>query len=454
MKDRLAQALKSADVDYCEVRYETSDNTRVAYRGGHVEAAQSGKVTGGIVRACHKGGWAKAVFSTPDALESMVREACQSARLVGDRQTQLARIPPATEDSPARMKRDPRQVGLEEKIALVRETNDVLLSGHPAIRSTLCSYSDQFRTVTYANTDGACFFEERPDMVLVLHATASNEGLVQSAHDSFRSSESFDDLAGRVQEARQVAGRAGDLLEAPSGPSGSFTVVLDPEMAGVFCHEAFGHLSEADFLYENPKMRDLMKPGRKVGVEQLSIVDDGTLPGLGGTWARDDEGTPMQRTDLVQNGVLAGHLHSRETAGMMGAQPTGNARSVSRRHAPICRMTNTFIEAGGVAFDQMLSDIDDGIYACGAFGGQTMLEQFTFSAAYAYRIRKGRVDHLLRDVMFTGNVFQTLHAIDAVGDDLKMCNRGGGCGKGGQSPLPVSFGSPHLRIRDVIVGGR
>jgi TldD protein len=454
MKDRLAEALKTADADYCEIRYETSDNTQVAYRGGQVEAARSAKVTGGIVRACHKGGWAKAVFSTPEEIESMVGQACEAARLVGDRKTQLAQVSPATEDAPARMKRDPRHVSLEEKIDLVRQTNEVLLSGHRAIRSTLCSYSDQFRTVTYANTDGACFSEQRPDMVLILHATASKEGLVQSAHESFRSSESFDDLTGRTEEAREVAGRAGQLLEAPSGPSGSFTVVLDPEMAGVFCHEAFGHLSEADFLYENPKMRDLMKVGRKVGVEQLSIVDDGTLPGLGGTWAHDDEGTPMQRTDLIRDGVLAGHLHSRETAAMMGAEPTGNARSVSRKYAPICRMTNTFIQSGDVPFDRMVADIDDGIYACGAFGGQTMLEQFTFSAAYAYRIRKGKVDQLLRDVMFTGNVFQTLHAIDAVGDDLKMCNRGGGCGKGGQSPLPVSFGSPHLRIRDVVVGGR
>jgi TldD protein len=117
-------------------------------------------------------------------------------------------------------------------------------------------------------------------------------------------------------------------------------------------------------------------------------------------------------------------------------------------------MTNTLIENGDMDFQSMISQIDDGIYACGAFGGQTMLEQFTFSAAYAYRIRKGRIDQLLRDVMLTGNVFETLHAIEAVGDDLKILSRGGGCGKGGQSPLPVAFGSPHLRIHDVIVGGR
>jgi TldD protein len=201
-------------------------------------------------------------------------------------------------------------------------------------------------------------------------------------------------------------------------------------------------------------MRDLMKVGNRVGVDELSIVDDGTLVGMGGTWALDDEGTHMRKTDLLRNGFLAGHLHSRETAARMGAEPTGNARSVSRKYAPIVRMTNTYIEAGNVGFQEMIGDIEDGIYACGAFGGQTMLEQFTFSAAYAYRIRKGEICELLRDVMLTGNVFQTLYAIDAIGDDLTLCNRGGGCGKAGQSPLPVSFGSPHIRIQDVVVGGR
>jgi TldD protein len=454
MKDRLADALKRADVDYCEIRYETNDASQVGYRGKQVETAQSAKYTGGVVRACHKGGWGNAVFSTLEELEEMVEAACASARMVGREETLLAPVEPQTGDIEADMRRDPREVSLADKIALVREANEVLLDSHPAIRSTRCIYADQFRSVHYANTDGACFREQRPDMVLRFHATASRDSLVQSAHESFRSSRSFDDLAGRLDEAREVSERAGQLLDAPSGPSGAFTVVLDPEMAGVFCHEAFGHLSEADFLYENPKMRELMKVGKLVGVDALSIVDDGTQAGLGGTWALDDEGTPMKKTDLIRDGHLAGHLHSRETAARMGADPTGNARSVSRKHAPIVRMTNTFIEAGDVAFEEMIRDIDDGIYACGAFGGQTMLEEFTFSAAYAYRIRKGRIEELLRDVMFTGNVFETLYAIDAVGNDLKMYNRGGGCGKAGQSPLPVSFGSPHLRIRDVVVGGR
>jgi TldD protein len=196
-----------------------------------------------------------------------------------------------------------------------------------------------------------------------------------------------------------------------------------------------------------------MHLGREVGVPDLTIVDDGSRGTLLGTHAYDDEGTPTGRTELVREGVLVGHLHSLETAGRMDARPTGNARALGRHHRPIVRMTNTYVEGGSTPFADLVADVDDGLYACSAFGGQTMMEMFTFSAAYGYRIRGGEVGELVRDVVLTGNVFETLHRIDGLGDDFQMIERGGGCGKGGQSPLPVTFGAPHVRIRDVVVGG-
>jgi TldD protein len=117
-------------------------------------------------------------------------------------------------------------------------------------------------------------------------------------------------------------------------------------------------------------------------------------------------------------------------------------------------MTNTYIEPGPLTRDQLFAGVDDGIYACGMMGGQTMMEMFTFSAAYGYRIRQGQIGELIRDIVVTGNVFETLHAIDGIADDLTLYELGGGCGKGGQSPLPVTFGGPHIRVRDVVVGGR
>jgi TldD protein len=151
--------------------------------------------------------------------------------------------------------------------------------------------------------------------------------------------------------------------------------------------------------------------------------------------------------------VLVGRLHSRETAATMGETPTGNARALDHHFPPIVRMTNTYIEPGEARFEDMIADIKLGIYARNWYGGTTTMEQFTFSAGEAYMIRNGQVAELIRPVVLSGNLFVTLENIDMIGNDLEM-NQGGGCGKGGQVPLPVSNGSPHIRIRNVLVGGR
>ncbi|MCK4387999.1 MAG: TldD/PmbA family protein, partial [Dehalococcoidia bacterium] len=176
-------------------------------------------------------------------------------------------------------------------------------------------------------------------------------------------------------------------------------------------------------------------------------------PDLRGSYKYDDEGTPGARTYLIHEGILVGRLHSRETAAKMGERPTGNARAISYLFPPIVRMTNTFIESGNSSFEEILSDVEEGVYVKDWYGGQTSLEMFTFSAGEAYMIHNGKLAGLLRPVVLSGNVFVTLNNIDAIGSDLSM-NQGGGCGKGGQSPLPVSNGSPHIRIRHCLIGGR
>ena len=147
-----------------------------------------------------------------------------------------------------------------------------------------------------------------------------------------------------------MAHRAVDLLKAPQVKGGEYTVILDPILAGVFIHEAFGHLSEADHVYEDDRMRDIMYMGRRFGGKHLNVIDGAAVPGLRGSYAYDDEGTPATRTHLIREGVLVGRLHSRETAAKMGETPTGNARAINYRHPPIVRMTNTFIEPGEATF--------------------------------------------------------------------------------------------------------
>jgi TldD protein len=259
---------------------------------------------------------------------------------------------------------------------------------------------------------------------------------------------------GRHALAEQVARQAVDLLSAPPVQGGRYTVVCNRRLAGVFAHEAFGHLSEADFVYSDPKAREMMVLGRRFGPPILTIADDGSLPGLRGSHKYDDEGTPTGRTDLIREGVLVGRLHSRETAAKMGERPTGNARATGYRYPPIVRMTNTFVEGGDTSLEEMLAGIDLGVYACDAYGGQTAVENFSFSAGHAYMIRGGQVAEMVRDVILSGNLFTTLANIDAVGNDFEWPESGGSCGKGQGGGLPVAMGSPHIRIRDVLIAGK
>jgi TldD protein len=223
-------------------------------------------------------------------------------------------------------------------------------------------------------------------------------------------------------------------------------------LTGLFVHEAFGHLSEADMTYENPDLLEVMTLGRRFGPKDLQIFDGAALPGHRGSYHYDDEGTPATQTQLIKNGELVGRLHSRETAGKLAEAPTGNARCLDYRYPPMVRMTNTWIERGTTPVADLCSDLREGVYARNWLGGMTNGEMFTFSAGEAWMIRNGELAEPVRDVTLSGNVFSTLIDIEAIADDF-FWDESGGCGKGGQNGLPVGCGGPSLRIRNVVVGG-
>jgi TldD protein len=351
--------------------------------------------------------------------------------------------------------KDFRDVPLAEKKALMEEYNQIILGFHNKIETSTVRYADSFRTIWFANSEGSYTREEIPDVNLITIAVARKDDIVQrgfevgGGFDGFQRVENFHD------KAQKAAQRAVELLEAPPVKGGTYTVVTSPYMTGVFTHEAFGHLSEADFVYENDRMKEIMVLGTRFGGEDLNIIDDGSYPEGLGTHQFDYEGVPTRKNYLIKDGILVGRLHSRETAAKMGEPLTGNARAVYFQHPPIVRMTNTYLDAGKARFEDMIKDIKLGVYACDSIGGQTAMEMFTFSAAYGYMIRDGQVAELVRDVVLTGNVFETLKNIDRIGDDLEFEPNGpGGCGKGGQYPLRVGIGGPHIRIQDCVVGGQ
>ena len=452
MRDEFTDALKRHNADYIELRFEQRKTTHLAYRGNSLEEVDRAWSSGGNVRALVGGGWGFVSFNSLDKLWDKVDLAAKEARLASTEAVKLAPVEPVVDMVTAELEKSATGLPLATKKRLLDEYNDIILSS-PKIQNAIVDYRDVDKHVYFANSEGAYIEQARPDLALQLMAIATEDNEVQQAALSLGSNGDFGAIQGLHKKVRQVAERAAKLLSAPQVKGNEYTVILDPALAGVFAHEAFGHLSEADHVYQNERLRDLMSLGRRFGGKHLNIVDDATIPGLRGSYRYDDEGVPGARAYLIHEGILVGRLHSRETAARMAEPVTGNARAIDYLFPPIVRMTNTFIEAGSYSFEEMLSEIKEGVYVKDWYGGTTSLEMFTFSAGEGYMIRNGRLAELLRPVVLSGNVFVTLGNIDAIANDLDM-NQGGGCGKGGQSPLPVSNGSPHIRIRSCLVGGR
>lgn len=456
MQDKIQEALKHSKADYTEIRIEEKETSRVVFRGKELETANANLDKGGIVRCLIRDkGWGVTTFNDIDDLLNKVDQAYQCAR-VGSvpEPIELAPVAPVNKVLTVEMKRDFRDIPLAEKKSLAERYNQVVLGYSPKIIDSQSVYMDSFSHLILANSEGTYIEQDKPSVVIGTFAIARDGDNVQQAHETLASTQGYEYVLDKDELARKSAQNAVELLAAKPVKAGEYTVIADQMLAGVFIHEAFGHLSEADFVYENPKAREMMTMGRRFGKGILNVFDDGSIPNLRGTTLYDDEGTPARRNWLIRDGELVGRLHSRQTASKMGEQVSGNARAVNYRFPPIVRMTNTAIENSTTSFEDMIKDIKLGIYACDAYGGETMLENFSFSSGYAYMIRDGKIAEMVKDVILAGNLFTTLDHIDAIGNDFKWLNTGGGCGKGNQFPLPVGMGAPHIRIQNVIIGGK
>ncbi len=451
--DEMLDAVHGHEADHVEIRVDEGDSTQLSYRSKRLEEVGRVSSRGGCIRALVKGGWAFGTFNDTSDLRSKAAAVVRQARMTAREKSDFSQVPKVTDTvRPPENVKSPGAVPLGKKKEILDQYNEIIL-GTAGVTTSTISYADGARKIALANSAGTYIEQSREDVVLRLVAVARDGTEVQQAGLSLGSRDDFSPVESYHDHVRQMAQRAVELLKAPRVKGGEYTVILDPVLAGVFAHEAFGHLSESDFIYEDKRLQEIMVLGRRFGGNHLNILDDPTLPGLRGSYKYDDEGTPTRRSYLIKEGVLVGRLHSRETAAKMGEEPSGNARAISYRHAPIVRMSNTYIEPGTASLDEIMSEVKEGVYARNWYGGTTSMEMFTFSSGDAYMIRNGKIAEPLRPVALTGNLFETLGQIDAVGNDLDM-NQGGGCGKGGQAPLPVSNGGPHIRIKRCLVGGK
>ncbi|MHA1930262.1 MAG: TldD/PmbA family protein, partial [Candidatus Thorarchaeota archaeon] len=251
---------------------------------------------------------------------------------------------------------------------------------------------------------------------------------------------------------------AKEQLKAKACPAGKFKTLIENTLVGVLAHESFGHLSEADFIVTGGSPLT-GKIGSTLGSEHATLVDGGVpdIKKLGGLWLPyDDQGTPTDQTTLLNKGVFEHYLHNRGTANKLGQQITGNARAVSFVFPPIPRMTNTYFMPGDLNEEEAMELLGTGVYAIQTSGGQVTGDgRFLFKAVRGYWVENGEIKYPIREVSLSGNILELLSKIEGATSDFGMyCGYFGGCGKGGQSPLPTGVGGPKLVIDGVTFGGQ
>lgn len=453
MFETLRSMLSKAGSEYADIRYEIKKETKIVFNGRELFHIGANSTDGFVIRILHKGGLSSVSFTRPADAEAAVRTAEENAALVARnvKKPVLFKKADVIKDTfLPHIDGDPRHVPIDEKLQLTQQYNSIPLK-HEKIATTTISYSEIVREKYFISTEGSEIREDLITTSLGGMITSRDGTLTQNVRVGTGGSHGFALLRNREEEFENKTAIALDLLQAKPVSGGTHNVVLNPDLSGVFTHEAFGHFSEADLIEDSPTMRDRMQIGSQLGNEALTITDNPTIPQQLGFYCYDDEGIKARPVMLMKEGVLAGRLHSRRTAAAFGEELTGHCVAEDYRFAPIVRMGTIFIEPGKNSLEDLLSMLGDGLYILDHKGGQTSGENFTFGAQYGYIIKGGRKGEMVRDINISGNLYHTLKNITAVGNDLELSETGG-CGKG-QVNVRSCHGGPHILVNDVVIGG-
>ncbi len=347
----------------------------------------------------------------------------------------------------------PSDVDTQRKIALAKEAERAARAHDRRVVQVRVAYADSLRRMTILNSEGRYVEDVRPQTLLSVQVVASDQGVIQTGYRPVGGAVGFElfDREDPVASAIEAARQAVLMLEAGPAPTGRMPVVLSSEAGGTMIHEAVGHGLEAD-LVDKGMSKYQGRLGERIAGEVVTVVDDATLPGRRGSFNVDDEGTPAQRTVLVDQGRLVCFMNDLKSSRKMGQAPTGNGRRASYQDRPIPRMSNTLIAPGMADPADILGATPRGLFVRKMGGGQvdTLNGDFVFEVSEGYLIENGTIGPAVRGATLIGNGPQALQDIEMVGNDLGFAI--GTCGKDGQG-APVSDAQPTLRIRELTVGG-
>jgi len=459
LKDGLINIISYASqkfgAEYVEIRAQKLLKTMLTLKDGNVEAAKQGIENGAALRVLTKGAWGFASVGTLDteSLKEAVSDACKMAKTASSKlknPIKLAKTKAVEDKIIAKPRKDPSKVSVEDKINMTLAMNKVILNYDNRLKGCTIDYMDLTGKNYFINNEGTYIEQDKLYVWSRITATAKETDIFTFSREEIGSTAGYEVFDVETPEVvgERTAKRAIEQLKAKTPKGGTIPVILGPNVVGVFVHEAFGHLAEADLILAGSILSD--KLGKKIASETVTFYDDGTINGAFGSFKYDDEGVLAQKTLLVKDGVVVGLMHNRETAHKLNSKPTGNARAEDFRVEPIIRMRNTFMEPKDHSFEELIEDIKNGYYFKSFRGGQANLDgTFQVGIQEAYEIVKGELAKPIRNASISGNTLETLLKIDAVGKDFELWP--GRCGKG-QTAFTCD-GGPHIRVREVLVGG-
>jgi TldD protein len=456
LENYLTEALSQGG-DYADLYFEYVSSSSISLDESMVKSATQGVSMGVGVRVLsgERTGYAYSDDLSPEKIRKAARVAACIAK--GPAAVDKTSLSEGTRRNLYPVLTAPTETEFAVRVDLVKRADRAARAYDNRVFQVQASYGDHLRHVLVATSEGVLNFDRQPMARLNVAALARDAGgAPQRGHagGGGRVELSFF-LRDKTPEhfAENAAREAIAMLNAVEAPAGEMTVVLGPGWPGILLHEAVGHGLEADF---NRKQTSAFsgRMGQPVASPLCTVVDDGTIPDRRGSLNLDDEGAPTQRNVLIENGVLRNYLQDKLSSRIMGAPATGNGRRESYAHIPMPRMTNTFMLPGESDPADILRSVDKGLYCVNFGGGQVDITSgnFVFTASESYLIEGGRVTRPVRNATLIGNGPEALRYVSMVGNDLRLDEGIGVCGKEGQS-VPVGVGIPTIKIDRMTVGG-
>jgi TldD protein len=449
--------------DFVEARFDDLLAREILVENKQVRDVKNVRRAGIGIHTFYKGstGYSFSVDLSKKAIsEAAVRslKIAKTSSTISQMKLEPGESPPSKTKKPElKVKKHPKDFPLQFKKEMILRAVESSDEHGKQISSITGRYGELYGEKTFINSTGTEIQWSPLVLDLRISVISKEADVLVEGNDGFGGScglEAFEDVEHSPQTLGANAGIwAAEKLEAEPAPAGKHRALCDNRLVGTLAHESFGHLSEADFVVSgiSPLAGKL---GTQLGSENATIIDEGT-PKAGFWIPFDDQGTETTKTTILDKGKLVGYLHNRQTAKLMNVCSTGNARAVNCNFPPIVRMRNTYFATGDLSLDEAIELLDTGIYAMRTSGGQANADgTFMFKALRGYYVEHGEMKYPLREVTLTGSILTLLKNIEGATREL-LIRSGyfGGCGKGGQFPLPVGLGGPHLLVKEVHFGG-